>query len=483
MSEETAPVHADLVVRGGRVIDPETGFDEVADVAVADGRVVAIGADADPSAPALDASGCIVAPGFVDLHSHAQSVIGHQLQARDGVTTALELEVGASPVADAYAEAAREGRPLNHGYAVSWGAIRMEVLAGHRRNGLQSVFDGLGLERWQRRATAAEEDRILGMVRQELGEGALGVGVLIGYAQGTDHREYVRLAALAKDAGLPTWTHARDLAGHRPDVLIDGADEIARTAAETGAHMHYCHVNSTSAPHIDHVLSTIDRARAEGSRVTVEAYPYGAGMTAISAQFLRPEMLALRGMTPRSLTHMATGERIADVARLEELRRTDPGGQVLVRFLDDDDPADRATLASALSHDGVMIASDAMPVVPGANGELVTHPRTAGTFSRSLRMLVDELGESWSDALARCGLLPARNLEAAVPAMARKGRIQVGSDADVVVFDPERLRDRATYTRTTVPTVGVRHLLVNGEVLIRDDVLDTDARPGRPVRA
>lgn len=484
-----------MIIRGGRVIDPESGLDEVTDVTVTDGRVLAVGPARAEGATVIDASGCIVTAGFVDLHSHAQTVPGHRLQAFDGVTTSLELESGESPVALAYARAAAAGRPLNYGYSSSWAAIRMEVLAGHPRSGLGATFAGLGLPAWQGPASAAQRLRLRALLEEDLAAGALGVGVLLGYAQGTDPGEYTEVARLAAGAGRPTWTHARDLIEVRPDVIRDGAEEIVRTAAETGAHMHYCHVTSTSTFHVDRVLELIEDARDEGGAVTVEAYPYGAGSTAISAQFLAPDQLGLRGLRPQSLVMVGSGERIATVERLVELRATDPGANVLVEFLDDAVEAHRAILRRALSFPGTIMASDAMPLVAPAAVEDVdqvdwpippgwtTHPRTAGTFTRSLRLLVDEVGESWSDALARCSLLPARTLERAVPTMANKGRLRPGADADLVVFDPAALRDRATYLDGTRPSEGVRHLLVNGEAVIRDGVLDLRARPGRPIRA
>ena len=484
-----------MIIRGGRVIDPESGLDEGTDVTVTDGRVGGVGPARAEGATVIDASGCIVTAGFVDLHSHAQTVPGHRLQAFDGVTTSLELESGESPVALAYARAAAAGRPLNYGYSSSWAAIRMEVLAGHPRSGLGATFAGLGLPAWQGPASAAQRLRLRALLEEDLAAGALGVGVLLGYAQGTDPGEYTEVARLAAGAGRPTWTHARDLIEVRPDVTRDGAEEIVRTAAETGAHMHYCHVTSTSTFHVDRVLELIEDARDEGGAVTVEAYPYGAGSTAISAQFLAPDQLGLRGLRPQSLVMVGSGERIATVERLVELRATDPGANVLVEFLDDAVEAHRAILRRALSFPGTIVASDAMPLVAPAAVEDVdqvdwpippgwtTHPRTAGTFTRSLRLLVDEVGESWSDALARCSLLPARTLERAVPTMANKGRLRPGADADLVVFDPAALRDRATYLDGTRPSEGVRHLLVNGEPVIRDGVLDLRARPGRPIRA
>src|SRR5215831_21200213 len=170
-----------VVIRGGRVVDPAQSLDITADVAIQNGRVAAVGSGLRGRI-ILDAAGCVVAPGFIDLHSHAQTVSGHRLQAFDGVTTTLELEAGAMPVAAAYARASAEGRPLNYGYSASWAGARIRVIAGDGGS-QQSAMARFADPAWQREATEAEEDRILGMLETEVGAGALGIGVLVGYAE------------------------------------------------------------------------------------------------------------------------------------------------------------------------------------------------------------------------------------------------------------------------------------------------------------
>lgn len=484
----------EVVIGGGRVIDPETGLDGVRDVGIDGAAVAAISEAPLEGRVRVEAAGRIVAPGFIDLHSHAQTLAGHRLQAFDGVTTALELEGGAAPVADAVAAASAAGRPLNYGYSASWGMARMHVLTGlPMTGGPELALAALGDERWQGEATSEQVGRILGILEENLADGALGVGILVGYAQGTAPDEYVRVARLAASAGAPTYTHARDLIEVRPDVRIDGAEEIVRAATETGAHMHYCHVNSTSTVHVDRVHAAIDRVRSEGSRVSVEAYPYGAGMTGIGAQFLAPDMLAMRGLTPSSLVLPLTGERVADADRLAWLREHEPHHLVIVEFVDDDEGlGPDGFLRRALGFPGTVVASDAIFPLDTVSGAIDTedwplpetmtaHPRVSGTFTRALRLFVDRMGMSWPDAIARCTLGPARVVEGAAPSMARKGRLQVGADADVVVFDPDALGDRATYMQPVRPSVGVTDLFVGGQAVIRDGALVPDARPGRPV--
>ena len=363
---------------------------------------------------------------------------------------------------------------------------------------------------WQRPAEPAQVTALLARLSADLADGALGIGVLLGYAPGASPEEYLRVAGLAAEAGLPAFTHARDLIEMVPGAVIDGAEEIVRAAGQTGAHMHYCHINSTSQRHIGRVLALVGRAQAAGSRVTTEAYPYGSGMTGIGAAFLAPDRLGERGLAPALLTYAPTGERVASEARLRELRQSDPGGLVIIDLLSEDDPADRALLMRSLTFPGAVVASDAMPLTwtaPPADPTAwplppaaITHPRTAGTFCRALRLLTRDadrfaattgadadvsatVRSAWprrwpSAAWSPRGCWPDR-----VPAMRRKGRLQAGLDADVVVLDPAKITDRASYRHSTRPSAGIRHVLVNGTFVVRDGDIVADARPGRPVRA
>jgi hypothetical protein len=278
-----------------------------------------------------------------------------------------------------------------------------------------------------------------------------------------------------------------------PSTPVDGSSELVAVAGETGAHMHHCHVNSTSRRHIDRVLATIEKAQAAGSRVTVEAYPYGAGSTAVGAFFLAPERLTAMDARPSNIVLLPSGERVADEARLRQVRQEAPGTPCIIEFLDESDPRDQAIMRRSLQFPDSIVASDAMPVFwPDGSHESVswplpaggsTHPRTAGTFCKALRMLVRDSGQwSWLEAFRRCSWLPAKALDFA-PAARPKGYLAAGADADIVVLDPVSVTDTSTYLDPTRPSVGVRHLLVGGEAVVRDGELVPDALPGRPLRA
>ena len=350
-------------------MDPRAGTERVADVVVDGGRVVAVGSPPPGDreryleAEIVDVTGHVVGPGFVDVHSHVHSIAGQRLQAFDGVTTTLDLEAGLMPIDLAYARAAGEGRPLHYGFSASWGDARAQAHLGATPGAdLHASLAMLGNPEWQRTSSTSERAAWLRLLESELAAGALGIGVLMGYAPRSDPAEFLDVARLAAATGTGTFTHVREIVEADPTTPVDGSYEITRAATETGAQMHHCHVNSTSRRHVDRVLSLLDDARTRGSSVTVETYPYGAGSTAIGAYFLAPERLPAWGLRPSDISLVATGEKVADLRRLAELRATDPGAVCVVKFLDEDDPSDAAMLTRALAFPDAIVASDAMHV-------------------------------------------------------------------------------------------------------------------------
>ncbi len=494
MSTPEQTRRCDVLLRGGRVIDPETGFDTVADVGITDGRITSIGSQVSDAGRVVDVSGRVVAAGFIDLHSHAQTIPSLRLQAFDGVTTALELESGAGDVAAAYAQAASAGRPVHYGYSASWAQARMTVIDGEApAGGFLDFCTGMTSTGWQEPVTVRQRSAILEQLEREIAQGALGIGVLVGYAPQTGRGEYFKVAQLAARTGVPTFTHARFKNPDDPQTALEGAAEVVASAAGSGAHMHLCHINSTSLRAIDEVAAMVDGARSRGVSVTTEAYPYGAGMTAVSVPFLHPDNLPKLGITPADLVIVATGERPANAERLLQIRAEQPSALTIIHYLKEASTDEVDVLRRALLLPDTAVASDAIPfTTPGGAlleadspmpADAVSHPRTTGTFARFLRTMVRETGElPLSEALRRCSLLPAQFLAEACPEMNRKGRVQVGVDADLVVFDEAEITDRSTYLNPGESSTGMSHVLVDGHFVIDNGDTVPGSLPGQPIR-
>ncbi|MDP9177334.1 MAG: amidohydrolase family protein, partial [Gemmatimonadota bacterium] len=239
----------DLVVANGRVIDPETGLDGIRSVGIRNGRIAAISRAALRGRTVLDASGLVVAPGFVDLHAHGQDLPAARMRAFDGVTTALELEAGTLPITAAYERIAREGRPINYGFSASWLFARIAEKEGIEPTGALTFFqEAQSRKGWQFTLASPEETaRIIARVERGLQEGALGIGVLAGYAPGYGRKEAFAVAQLAARVGVPTFTHVRYSSVIEPQSSFEAIAEVVSLAAATGARMHINHLNSTSA--------------------------------------------------------------------------------------------------------------------------------------------------------------------------------------------------------------------------------------------
>jgi N-acyl-D-glutamate deacylase len=485
----------DLVITGGLVVDPETGLHAIRNVGIKGGAIAAIAEGPLRGAVSLDATGQVVAPGFIDIHAHGQQLPAAWMQAFDGVTTALELESGMLPISKFYADVAREGRPINYGASVSWVSARVAVKEGLEPDGtltfLQRAF---ALHGWQNSlASHAELEAILARVKTGLDEGGLGIGINAGYAPGFGRQEYLRLAELAAATQVPTFTHARYYSVKEPNGGFEAIEEIIALAAITGAHMHLCHLNSTSGRNITQIARAVKAAQARGIPITVEAYPYGAGSTAVGAESFRgPDWLERWGARDASALHR-NGQPLTQ-AKIDELQLAEPGAVVVMHFLEPDrDAADQALLDLSVLYPGGAIASDAMPWLRGNRlvegtvwpipDDAFAHPRSAGCFARFVgRYVRERKAISLLEAMRKTSLIPAQILGPSVPQMRRKGRLMVGMDADVVVFDLDHIADRATFVDNARPSAGMRHVLVNGQPIIRDGARLADARPGRAIR-
>jgi dihydroorotase len=456
----------DLVLVGGRVMDAETDLDATRNVAIRNGRIAAVTAGPLAARETLAVTGLVVAPGFIDLHAHGQDSESYRYYAHDGVTTALELEIGTYPVAPWYAE--RDGHALiNYGVSAGHlGARRALIAHDESLPGATAIARDTSRSWTHAALPAADLARLDSLVERGLNEGALGIGFGIAYTPGASREEILRVFSVAARYGVPCFVHLRQ--GGRDPVTggsVAALQEVIADAAATGASLHVVHVTSMGQRDTPLLLELIRGARAHGLDVTTEAYPYTAGSTALQSAVFDPGWQQRMGITYHDILYPPTGERLT-AASFARLRRQ---GAVVVIFQIPD-----STVRQALADSLVMVASDGI----SPHG----HPRLAGTHARVLGRYVRDSGAlSLKEAVRKMTLLPAQRLERVVPAMRAKGRVQVGADADLTVFDAARVVDRATYERPAQFSEGIVHVLVNGVFVVRNGA-SVAAHPGRPIR-
>jgi N-acyl-D-aspartate/D-glutamate deacylase len=451
----------DLVIEGGRVMDPETGLDAVRNVGIRDGKIARISTSTLDGRSVVHAKGLVVSPGFIDLHQHAQDLASQRLKAFDGVTTALEMEIGAPDVAEFLKS--KEGHSLIHyGTTASHVGARSLIFGARLPGGNILPKSGPATE------TAATPDqvaRIQQRLRDELDAGALGIGMGIEYTPGATRLEVIDMFRVAAERKVPVYTHMRSAGRVEPGSAIQSVEEVIGAAAITGAALHIVHINSTCLRDSLECLSLIEGARAHGLDVTTEAYPYIAGMTAINSAVFNPGWREKLGIDYSDLVLPDTGEHLTK-ERFDELHGSSKQQWVLI-FSNTQEVVD-AVIPNPL----IMIASDG----------LEAHPRNAGTYSRVLAQYVrDKKTLTLMEALRKMTLMPAQMLERSTPTARQKGRLQEGADADIVVFDPQTISDRSTFAKPMEPSVGVHELVVAGKLLIDDGKMVPDVYPGRAI--
>lgn len=444
----------DLVIANGRVMDPESGLDAVRNVGINGGSIAAISAAQLLGKQTIQARGLIVSPGFIDIHAHGQDDANYRFKARDGVTTALEMEVGVWPV-DAWYQA-RAGKALiNFGASAGHIPARMKVLEDTgtflpRDNAVTRV------------ATPGQIKQTFDDVREGVTQKALGIGMGIAYMPKTSREEIFGLFSLAAERHLPIYIHMRNPGPIEPGVM-DSLQEVIGNAVATGAPLHIVHITSMAFRQTPLALEIVDGARRRGVDVTTECYPYTAGMTQLESAIFDGDWQAQQGITYKDLQWAATGERLTE----ETFRKyRKEGGRVVIHSM----PEEMVKLA--LTHPGVIIASDGW--LEDGKG----HPRAAGTYSRVLaRYVREQKALPLMEALRKMTLLPAERI-----GLKQKGRIKIGADADLTLFDPERVQDKATYENPAQYAEGIPWVIVNGVPVVRNGELEKNVWPGVGLR-
>jgi N-acyl-D-aspartate/D-glutamate deacylase len=444
----------DVVLSKGHVMDPASGLDAVRYVGIRGTKIAAISETPLQGRTVVDAAGLVVAPGFIDLHSHGQTPENYGFKARDGVTTALELEVGVSPVAPWYE--ARVGKAL-----INFGATSGHIPA--RMAVMHDTGKLLPHDAAKRAATGAERDAVFNLVRRGLDEGALGIGLGIAYVPLATRDEILELFTLAAQRKATVYVHMRNGGPVEPGV-VDALQEVVADAVATGASLHVVHITSMGLRETPLCLKIIRGARERGLDVTTEMYPYTAGMTDLGSAIFDDGWEGRQGgITFGDLQWALTGERLTAESFARYRKQ---GGMVAIHSIPED------IVRLAVSDPMVMIASDG--ILENGKG----HPRAAGTYARVLgRYVREQHALTLMDALRKMTVMPADRL-----GIRTKGRIAVGADADVTVFDPARVTDRATFENPAQYSDGIPYVLVNGTLVVKGGALVPSAMPGLAVR-
>ena len=462
----------DIVLAGGRVMDPASGLDAIRHVGIRGSQIAAVSVTPLTGKSTIDVTGLVVAPGFIDPHSHAQSLEGNQFQARDGVTTALELESGAMPIGDWYRS--REGQALQH-YGATIGHIYSRIAVMHEK----STWDEIRTTRldasqakgdWAfRKAAPAEVDAMIARLDRGLAEGALGIGMGPAYTPAAGRDELLRVFELAARRKALAFIHMRSAGEVEPGGSIDALQEVLANVAATGASVHIVHIGSMGLRQTPRLLTMIDGARARGLDITTEVYPYTAASTYLQSAMFEPGWQERLAIGFKDVQWAATGERLTEES-FSRYRKQ--GGLAVLHMIPEE------SVRAALVHPGVFVGSDGVPLTNGGG-----HPRGVGTYARILgRYVREQKVLDLMTALRKITLMVAQRLEPFVPAMRNKGRLAIGADADVTVFDAARVIDRATYEKPAQFSEGIRHVLVAGTFIVKDEKLVPNVTPGRSIR-
>lgn len=488
----------DLVILNGRVMDPETNFDQMRNVGVSDGKIVAITADAITGTETVDATDHVVSPGFIDTHVHiTDHPIGQKLMLRDGVTTPLDLEVGAYPVS-LYYDNLKGKSQTNYGATVSTLGVREKTFNQkyNSRTGILTtdIFakdeNSFVDMKWSGTVpTPDQRNQISKLIEEGLKEGALGIGAPVGYAViGVSAQEVTDWQRLAGEYGRAVFIHGRFSSQRPPTTGILGFQEFMSNAMIYGGGVMMQHMHQQALSQSGDALDMIDDARAKGVSVVGEIYPYNFGATIVGADYLVPDNYGPNmGRDYKDIIETATLKPL-DKDRYDDLVKTAPGTSVMFYGATEED------MEKALAHPSTTIGSDSFPMTVTATGkmaldwslgydEIQGHPRAAGTHSIVLRMVREKNLMPLMTAISKMTYQPAQFLQDnGVGQMAFKGRLQVGADADITIFDPATVRDNSTMKQGGLPATGIPYVIVNGTIVVKDSKVLEAVYPGKPVR-
>ena len=450
----TAQELPDVAIVGGRVVDPASGVDAVRTVVIRDERISAIVEGSVEARRVIDASGLVVAPGFIDLLAHLRPAREPQeYKVKDGVTTVVSMHGGPVDIAGWYGGYDAYGSLVNYGTTVGHPEIR----------------EAAGAIDLYRAATDEQREIMRDIAARAIDEGAVGIGFGINYTPGASYEEIVDMFDVAARHDVPAHVHSRYKGSVFPGTIVQSVQEVIAAAAITGASAQIVHLASSAIGSMEASLEMIAGAHRNGVDVMADIHPYLANSTQLESALYDPGWEErFGGATVDSIMLVDTGERLND----ETFQYWREHGATIVTFF-----IPKEEMLAALKHPLVLITSDGIIL----NGK--GHPRGAGTFCHVLGQLVREEGHlSLMEAINKMTLMPAQRLERAVPSMRQRGRLAPGAFADITVFDPNTVIDRATYLNSAQFSEGVEFVLVNGTVVLDRGEFIRGVAPGREIR-
>lgn len=440
----------DVVVLNGRVIDPESKLDGIRHIGIRGGRFASISRSELKGRKVIDAKGLVVAPGFVDIIAHGHDLENDRLQLLDGVTTKLQMERGALEVDKWYQEQAGN-RMCHYGAAASHTMARAKVM--------------------NEKDEPSSDSQVAEMARyvdQGLKEGGLGVGFGLEYQPAATRWEVLEMFRVAGKYGASCHVHTRYGTLLEEQSNLTSLAEVLSASMISGAPIHIVHVPSMALGNTQRALQVIEEAMAKGFDVSCDFYPYTAFGTGISSEVFDVGWQTKFGIDYKDLQWPKTNERLTKET-FEKYRAE--GGMVIAHAIPE------AAVQAAVKSKATMVGSD------GGLRNGIGHPRSTGTFCRVLGHYSRDMGLlTLPEAIKKMTLMPAQRFEKRCPEFRRKGRIKVGADADLAIFDPKMVIDKSTFDKPALPSVGMQWLLMDGKEAVSEGKV-VEGRFGKPIRA
>jgi N-acyl-D-aspartate/D-glutamate deacylase len=444
----------DLVIRAGRVIDPETQLDEVANLGINGGTILELTPAPLKGRVEIDATRLVVAPGFIDILSYNPTEIGVWNKLADGVTVNLGMHGTTIAPEGWFSTFGKKRLPLHYGGSFSYPQARTKLAIGRYR-----------------RASPQQIEQMYRMGEAALLAGCLGISISLEYMPGVSADECLSMMRLARKYRVPVFYHVRFSDMEEPGTNLEALQEVVGYAQETGASIHIDHVNSTGGTFsMKESLALLDEARASGIDVTACTYPYNFWATYLNSARFDPGWQSRFRISYKDLQLGGSEETLTE-ASYQRYRRQ---GKLAAAFAIPEEDVRNALLCP-----WVIVASDGI-LEPGYNN----HPRASGMCARLIgRYVRDEKLLTLIDAIARLTILPARRLEEKAPALRKKGRLTPGADADLVIFDLDRISDRATAAHPELMSVGIEYTIVGGRIVKDPKGLNKNVRNGQPIKS